>query len=167
MNNTPAYHNSNYDLSDFDEKMNLKFGANNIILTIFLLSPLFLIALQSSLKGYSAISLLEASYRTKDILLLSLVGIIPIIIHLIGQLFHTKSNILVKFAINHGASLFISSALFSMFLWLYIVLNTLNNSSIIQISFFTLSIYALLYAFKSKRLKDFFISKKVQDTQFF
>mgnify|MGYP003631437959 CR=1 FL=1 len=147
-----------YDISDFDEKMNLKFGAVNTLLLVYLISPIIISFICSSSKGNSGLQILKASYISKDIMYVSLFGTIPVVIFIISFLLNKPAFLFNKIK-RHGKALMMTSATVNVFIWTYVLLHIGYKANVFHILSILLSSLSLFYIIKSKYLKDYFITK--------
>ncbi len=155
MKNTQDHRLGSYDISDFDENMNLKFGSINSLLLIYLISPIIISFICSSSKGNMGLQILKASYTSQHIMYLSLIGTVPVIIFLISFLIRKKLN-LIDHIKQHGKALMMTSAIFNVVIWSYVVIHIGYKANVFHILSILLSYLSLAYIFKSNRLKDYF-----------
>lgn len=154
MHNEPIYKIKDYDISDFDEEMNLKLGINNILALSFLFHPVFLMAIASSMGGRASASLIKASYASETLMYWALGGVIPAFILLVGFVFPNLS--MVSKVVGHGKKIIIVSAFYSCSIWVYVALGAGSKLSILQLSMLLASGFCVVYSFRSKRLCDYF-----------
>ena len=152
------YRLKDYDISDFDENMNLKFGAINTLIMLYLISPLAISFVCSHAKGNAGLQILKASYLTKELMYLSLLGTLPILFFLVAFFIRKKIEFVERIK-RQGRILILSSATINFVLWSYILIHSGYKSNLFHISSLVASLFAVLYCFRSNRLADYFATR--------
>lgn len=159
MKNNQDHRLGKYDISDFDEKMNLKFGSINTLLLVYLISPIIISFICSSSKGNAGLQILKASYISKDIMYVSLFGTLAVIIFILSFLFK-KPIILFDLIKRNGKLLMLTSAAINVLIWTYVIMHIGYKANLFHILSILISYLSLIYIFRSKRLNDYFITNK-------
>ena len=149
---------TNYDISDFDDKMNLKFGTLNILILVYLLSPIAISFICSHAKGNSGLELLRATFVAKEFMYFSLLGTLPILLFLASFLVK-KRILLIEQVKSHGRILILLTAISNAIIWTLLLIRSGYKANLFQILSVLFSYLSLLYIFKSKRLQDYFLSR--------
>jgi hypothetical protein len=153
------FKNKNYDISDFDKDMKLKFGFNNLVFVACLMSPLIIAAIASSLASKGAVNYLDVMFGNIGLMGLCIATTIPAILYLGSNvLLSEKSAGLVKTLASNSYSLLKIGAICNMLAWLTIFVINKSNASVFQVIFLSLGICLVIYSYRSKRLYDYFIS---------
>ena len=157
MKNNQDHRLGKYDISDFDDKMNLKFGSVNTLLLVYLISPIIISFICSSSKGNAGLQILKASYISKNIMYVSLLGTIPVVIFIISFLLKKPAFLFDKIK-RYGKLLMMASATVNVFIWTYVLIHIGHKANVFHILTIILSYFSLFYILKSKHLKDYFIT---------
>jgi hypothetical protein len=152
------YRLKDYDISDFDENMNLKFGAINFLILIYLLTPIAISFVCSHAKGNAGIQILKSSFLTKELMYLSLLGTLPVIVFLLSYLVRAKWHRIEKIQEN-GRAFILTTAVLNFIIWSYILLHSGYKANLFHIISMVVSFFTLFYVIKSKRLRDYFLTR--------
>ncbi len=154
----PNYRIKTYDLSDFDQRMCLKWGTNNLLLLAYLLSPLVLGLLAWGLSDRERGLLIEL-YSIKDNLFLSASSALPALFFCMVMLFKDENgaNALVRAVWRRGRLLIQLTAVFNCLVSMYIAFVSARRPSAAQVLIAGMSLAALIYALRSARLYDYFL----------
>ena len=147
----------NYDISEFDKNMNLKFGSINSLLLIYLISPIIIAFICSSSEGNMGLQILKATFISKHIMYISLIGTLPVIVFLTSFLIRKKLY-LIEQVKRHGKVLMMTSSIVNVAIWSYVAIHIGYKANLFNILSILLSYLSLLYIFKSNRLKDYFVT---------
>jgi hypothetical protein len=157
MSDTPNYRIKTYDISDFDDHMSLRLGANNLLLFLFLLSPLVLALVAWGISDRER-SMMVALYGLQRNLFLSAATTLPVLFFCLVMLFKGQSaGGFVRAIWRRGRQLLQLSALLNCGVSLYIAFVASRHVSLAQLLLSGLSAAALVYALRSARLHDYFL----------
>lgn len=158
MKNNQDHRLGKYDISDFDENMNLKFGSLNTLLLVYLISPIIISFICSSSKGNAGLQILKASYISKDIMYASLLGTLPVVIFILSFLLKKPAYLFDNIK-RYGKTLMMTSATVNVFIWTYVLIHIGYKANVFHILTILLSCSSLFYILKSTHLNDYFITK--------
>jgi len=152
----------NYDITDFDQDMNLKIGANNILFFIYLLSPVFISIICSFLQGQAGKGILSLIYGDLNTMVIGLASTVPFILFGFCNLFlSSSSKPFVQAIFNKGQGIIILTAVLNLIVWAYVLAFSKGHASLPQFLLLLFSIFGLAYALLSKRLHDYFHGRSI------
>lgn len=153
------YRLKDYDISDFDENMNLKFGIINSLVIIYLISPFAISFVCSHADGNAGLLILKSTYLIKELMYISLIGTLPILFFLIAFLIRKEVGVVEKIK-RHGKVLIRVTAFINFILWSYILFHAGYKSNLFHILSLVASLFVVVYTLKSKRLSDYFETRR-------
>jgi Protein of unknown function (DUF2919) len=154
------FKNKQYDIEDFNSEMRLKFGFNNLVLVFVLFSPLFVGGFASMIAKHKGANYLSAIFGNIDHMIVGFIMTLPAVVFVVSNVLASKNaGGVIQFVLKNGRGMLIFSALLHFLYWGWLVFLAGAKINTFQLTILVISAYLFLYALRSKRLYDYFISQ--------